>query len=56
MDVDRIVEPHHAQFGDHPLRLAQRIGADQHAPLRIGAQRGEQLVELVMRLGMPENG
>ena len=36
-----------AQLGDHPLRLAQRIGADQHAALGIGAQRGEQLVDLV---------
>jgi hypothetical protein len=28
--VDRLLVPAAAKLGDHPLRLAQRIGADQH--------------------------
>ncbi len=56
MDVDRVVEPHAAQLGDHPLRLAQRIGTDQHTAFGLGAQRGEELVDLVGGFGMAEDG
>ena len=44
MQVDRIVKTHHAQLADHALRLAESVGADEHAAVGIGAQRGEQLV------------
>ena len=30
-----------AQFRDHALRLAQRIGADEYAAFGLGTQRGE---------------
>jgi len=55
VDIDRIVEPHVAQFGNHPLRLAQRIGTEQHAAFGLGAQPRKQLVDFVMRLGMAKH-
>ena len=56
VQVDRRLVAALAQLGDHPLRLAQRIGADDHAPLRIGVQTRDQLVDLVARVGVPEDG
>ncbi len=43
-----------AQLGDHPLRLAQRIGADQHAGIGIRGQAIEQLGHLLRDRGMAE--
>ena len=53
--IDRLVVPAPAQLGDHPLRLAQRIGADQHAALGIGVQPVEQPVDLAAGVGMAEH-
>ena len=41
VDVDRIVMAAAAQLGDQPLRLAERIGADQDAALGIVVKRAE---------------
>ena len=53
--VDRLVMPARAQLDDHPLRLAQRIGADQHAALRLGVEPVEQPVDLAAGVGMAEH-
>src|SRR3546814_4787275 len=42
MDKDRRVMSRRAQFGDHPLRLAKRIGADKDAPVGLGGKRRHQ--------------
>src|SRR3546814_17362712 len=47
MDIDRGLPARGAQFGDHPLRLAERIGADEDAAVGLGAHRGEKLGDLV---------
>ncbi len=44
-----------AQFGDHPLRLAQRIGTHRHAAIRIGGERGQQPGHFASRFGMAEH-
>src|SRR3546814_18959573 len=44
------------ELHDDPLRLAERIGADQHAPLRIFVQPEQETIDLVHRLGVPEDG
>ena len=56
VDVDRRIMPARAQFGDHALRLAERVRADENAARRIGVERGGQLVDLVAGLGMAEDG
>ncbi len=56
VDVDRRIMPERTQFGDHPLRLAQRIGPDQHATLRLRRQRREQFRHFIARFGMTEDG
>ena len=48
--------PQRAQLGDHPLRLAERIGPDQHATLRLRRQRGEQLRHFVAVSGWRNTG
>src|SRR3546814_50779 len=55
MDIDRGLPARGAQFGDHPLRLAERIGADEDAAVGLGAHRGEQLGDLVPRGRMAEH-
>ena len=55
MDVDRRVVAAQPQLGDQSLRLAERIGADQHAARRIGVQRLEQPVDLGAGIGMAEH-
>src|SRR3546814_7917045 len=55
MDIDRGLPARGAQFGDHPLRLAERIGADEDAAVVLGAHRGEQLGDLVPRGRMAEH-
>src|SRR3546814_20270692 len=41
VDIDRRIPPRPAQFGNHPLRLAERIGADQHRTVRLGAHTAD---------------
>mgnify|MGYP007067624315 CR=1 FL=1 len=41
MDEDRLGMAVSAQFGDHALRLAQRIGAHDDAPIGRGVERGQ---------------
>jgi hypothetical protein len=55
VNVDRIVVAAPAQLDDHPLRLAERIGADQHAAVRIGVETVEQPVHLAARVGVAED-
>ena len=47
MDEDRFVPAGKAEFGDHPLRLAQRVGADHVAALREQFDRVQQPPHLV---------
>ena len=44
-----------AELGDHPLRLAQRVGADQHAAVGIVGQALEQLADLLLDRRMAEH-
>jgi hypothetical protein len=46
VDVDGVAPAGFAQQGDDPLRLAQRIGADEDASLRIVVQPLQQAVDL----------
>ena len=55
VQIDRLVPAGAAQLGDHPLRLAQRIGADQQTMVRLGFQPGKYLVELAGDRRMPEH-
>src|SRR3546814_14730017 len=47
VDIDRRIPPRPAQFGNHPLRLAERIGADEHRTVGLGAHRADTLSELI---------
>src|SRR5262245_24492431 len=55
MDVDWLLIASAAQFHDDALRLAQRIGADQYAAPRLGAQAMEQPVDLAASVGMTKH-
>ena len=44
------------ELGDDPLRLPQRVGADQHAAARVGVKAVEQPVDLAAGLRMAEHG
>ena len=46
--VDRIGVSGGAQFGNHPLRLAQRIGADQHAGIGVIGQHAQQFPDFLL--------
>ncbi len=56
VDVDRIVMAAAAQLHDQPLRLAERIGADQDAALGIVVQPLEQPVDLAGGAGWRKTG
>ncbi len=56
MDIDSVMMAARAQFTDDTLRLAQRVGADQHAAVWIGMERGEQPVHLAAGIGVAEDG
>ncbi len=49
VDVDRRVVPQCPKLGDHPLRLAQRIGTHQHTAFGLRRQRRQQLRHFVAR-------
>jgi hypothetical protein len=55
VEVDWAVEALLAQQRHHPLRLAQRIGADDVRPLREEAHGIEELTHLLPRVGMVED-
>ena len=55
VEIDRVVMAARAQLADDPLRLAERIGADQHAAARVGVQAVEQPVDLAAGVGMAEH-
>ena len=55
VQIDGIVVPRAPQFRDDPLRLAQRIGTDQHAPVRVGGQPVEQFLHLLLDRGVGED-
>ena len=44
-----------SKLGDDPLRLAQRVGADQYAAARVGMQPVQQPVDLATGIGMAEH-
>src|SRR3546814_4836719 len=56
MDKDRRVMSRRAQFGDHPLRLAKRIGADKDAPVGLGGKRRHQPFDFRPGFRMAEEG
>ena len=55
VDVDRRIMAPASQLHHQPLRLAERISADQDAALRIFVQTAEQPVDLGPGLGMAED-
>ena len=46
VEIDWILVPAFAQLGDDPLRLAERVGADEDAAARVRVQPVEQPVDL----------
>ena len=56
VDIDWLRVPHRAKLGDNALRLAKRVGADEHAAFGFGHKCREQFCHLVARFGMAKNG
>ena len=55
VEVDRVLVPGRAQLRDHALRLSQRIGANEHAAVGMGAQPVEELGHLFLDRRMAED-
>jgi len=56
VNVDRAVMAAAPQLHDQPLRLAERIGADQNAALRIFVEPNQQPVDLAPGVRVAEDG
>ena len=55
MKKDRRLVTRLAQQLDHPLRLAERVGPDHVASVRLRRDRGEKAADLGLRVGMLEH-
>jgi hypothetical protein len=55
VEIDRVVVPALAKLADDPLRLAERVGADQHAAARVGVEAVEKPVDLASGLRVAEH-